>query len=67
VCFSSFAGDGGPHRRQESEEEKKLSRIHPVSWIFGAGVWRRRAANVPAVPEVFPAIPRVFGVYFVIL
>jgi len=37
VCFSSFASDDGPHRQQESEEEKKLSRIHPVSWIFGAG------------------------------
>jgi len=52
VCFSSVAGDGGCHRRQGREEEKKLSQTHPFFGNSrGGGAWRRRATTVPIVPE----------------
>jgi len=62
VRFLFVAGDRIPHRRQESEEWKKLSQIQPLSVFFmrrrvnphaasGGGAWRRRTASVP---KLFP-------------
>jgi hypothetical protein len=62
VFFLCFAG----HRRQGREEEKKLSQIHPVSWIFAAAP----STHTPPSSTLFLQIPEgfgFFGVYFVIL
>ena len=70
--FSSFVGDGGCHRRQGREEEKRLSQIplFPISSLrqrvnpyatSGGGTWRRRSATVPVVQKAFPVILDCFG------
>ena len=71
------AGHGESHRRQESEEEKKLSQIHLFTGSGYGGVWKRRAASGGACgtdalplfcdPEAFPVVPWSFKGYYVIL
>jgi len=46
---------------RKSEEEKKLSQIHPFT---GSGAWKRRAATIPALPEVFLCNSSIFGGLF---
>jgi hypothetical protein len=59
--FFLVTGHDESHRRQESEEEKKLSQIHLFT---GSGAWMRRAATVLALPEVFLCNSSIFGGLF---
>jgi hypothetical protein len=73
--FSSFAGDGGSHRRQGKEEGKKpfqipsllgFSHAPPVKAAHGADMpplscsSRSLPATVPGVQKTFPCNSRLF-------
>jgi hypothetical protein len=62
-CFFLFAGQ----RRREKEEGIKPLQTPCLprfscggAWVSGGGVWRRRAATVPAVAEGLSCNSRLF-------
>jgi hypothetical protein len=66
--FSLVTGDSDHYRRQESEEGRKLSQIHPVPWFFlqrcvntraaiGGRAWSRRTATIQATQRLHNTVP----------